>query len=311
MAGKEYIVTAFEIILLLCGIICVVVSFVMSDSGKKNDNDGQAYDAGLTEEQKEDIRRQVSDIIDEEMQNASEKTEVSLDKISNTKILEMNEYADNVLGEINRNHNEAVFLYDMLNDKAKEVKSTVKDVNTTKKQVEKMQAEVISASENAEEEYAGEDGRKDGMTGDDSRLQQKQEPEFRSMTPEIVREINMAGAEGSMYTDSYDSYGTDDDGIGEVMDMVSPQELMAVSQMMLEHGKQNSGMQNEEIKNSAEHGYEAAKDDVGDDAYHGANRNAEILRLHESGMDSRQIAKKLNLGIGEVKLVIDLYKSTK
>ena len=116
--------TAFEVVLLLCGIICVAVSFIMGDSQKKNTDD-KNYDANLTEEQKKDIRRQVTDIIDEEMQNASEKTEVSLDKISNTKILEMNEYADNILGEINRNHNEAVFLYDMLNDKAKEVKSKV------------------------------------------------------------------------------------------------------------------------------------------------------------------------------------------
>lgn len=123
--------TAFEVVLLLCGIICVAVSFIMGDSKKKNTDD-KDYDANLTEEQKEDIRRQVTDIIDEEMLNASEKTEVSLDKISNTKILEMNEYADGVLKEINRNHNEVMFMYDMLNEKDKEIKTTVKDVNGTR-----------------------------------------------------------------------------------------------------------------------------------------------------------------------------------
>ena len=71
-----------------------------------------------------------------------------IDRISNTKILEMNEYAENVLGQINRNHNETVFLYDMLNDKAKEVKTTVKDVNTTKRQVERIQAEVAAIDSN-------------------------------------------------------------------------------------------------------------------------------------------------------------------
>ncbi len=63
----------------------------------------------------------------------------------------MNEYAENVLGEINRNHNETVFLYDMLNEKAKEIKSTVKDVNITKRQVEKIHAEV-KENVNKEEE---------------------------------------------------------------------------------------------------------------------------------------------------------------
>ncbi len=287
--------TAFEVVLLLCGIICVAVSFIMGDSKKKNTDD-KDYDANLTEEQKEDIRRQVTDIIDEEMLNASEKTEVSLDKISNTKILEMNEYADNILGEINRNHNEAVFLYDMLNDKAKEVKSTVKDVNVTKKQVEKIQAEVTSAAANPEEDNAYAD-----KSGDKS--QRRSEHEFRSMTPEIVREIDMPVT--SEYDDSQenDSYGTGGADINDGMDMVSPQELMAVSQMLGQDMQQNT-QQNIQTVSAQDNG-------MHDNGTHGLNRNDEILSMYESGMDSRQIAKELNLGIGEVRLVIDLYKSTK
>ncbi len=287
--------TAFEVVLLLCGTICVAVSFIMGDSKKKNTDD-KDYDANLTEEQKEDIRRQVTDIIDEEMLNASEKTEVSLDKISNTKILEMNEYADNILGEINRNHNEAVFLYDMLNDKAKEVKSTVKDVNVTKKQVEKIQAEVTSAAANPEEDNAYAD-----KSGDKS--QHRSEHEFRSMTPEIVREIDMPVT--SEYDDSQenDLYGTGGADINDGMDMVSPQELMAVSQMLGQDIQQNI-QQNIQTVSAQDNG-------MHDNGTHGLNRNDEILSMYESGMDSRQIAKELNLGIGEVRLVIDLYKSTK
>lgn len=287
--------TAFEVVLLLCGIICVAVSFIIGDSKKKNTDD-KDYDANLTEEQKEDIRRQVTDIIDEEMLNASEKTEVSLDKISNTKILEMNEYADNILGEINRNHNEAVFLYDMLNDKAKEVKSTVKDVNVTKKQVEKIQAEVTSAAANPEDDNAYAD-----KSGDKS--QRRSEHEFRSMTPEIVREIDMPVT--SEYDDSQenDSYGTGGADINDGMDMVSPQELMAVSQMLGQDMQQNI-QQNIQTVSAQDNG-------MHDNGTHGLNRNDEILSMYESGMDSRQIAKELNLGIGEVRLVIDLYKSTK
>lgn len=287
--------TAFEVVLLLCGIICVAVSFIMGDSKKKNTDD-KDYDANLTEEQKEDIRRQVTDIIDEEMLNASEKTEVSLDKISNTKILEMNEYADNILGEINRNHNEAVFLYDMLNDKAKEVKSTVKDVNVTKKQVEKIQAEVTSAAANPEEDNAYAD-----KSGDKS--QHRSEHEFRSMTPEIVREIDMPVTSEYDNSQENDSYGTGGADINDGMDMVSPQELMAVSQMLGQDMQQNI-QQNIQTVSAQDNG-------MHDNGTHGLNRNDEILSMYESGMDSRQIAKELNLGIGEVRLVIDLYKSTK
>ena len=36
-----------------------------------------------------------------------------------------------------------------------------------------------------------------------------------------------------------------------------------------------------------------------------------ILKLNEMGVSVKEIAKQLNLGIGEVKLVIDLYKGGK
>lgn len=39
-----------------------------------------------------------------------------------------------------------------------------------------------------------------------------------------------------------------------------------------------------------------------------ANNNQNILMLHQQGLNIREIAKKLGLGVGEVKLVIDLYR---
>ena len=139
---------AIEIILIIVGIICVIVSLVMNFDNKE-DNTGSDIPSELSEEQKNKIKQQIDKMIDEQISGVAEKTEASLDKISNTKILEMNEYAESVLGEINRNHNETVFLYDMLNEKAKEIKTTVKDVNNTKRQVEKIHAEVKNSEENA------------------------------------------------------------------------------------------------------------------------------------------------------------------
>ena len=40
----------------------------------------------------------------------------------------------------------------------------------------------------------------------------------------------------------------------------------------------------------------------------GINSNERILELHKAGKSNMAIAKELGLGIGEVKLVIDLYK---
>ena len=113
---------ATEIFLIAAGVICVVVSVVMSFGDDKENVESSAK-SELTQAQLDMVKHQVDEVIKQQISGLSEKTEAALDKISNTKILEMNEYAESVLGEINRNHNEAVFLYDMLNEKSKEVKT--------------------------------------------------------------------------------------------------------------------------------------------------------------------------------------------
>ena len=40
----------------------------------------------------------------------------------------------------------------------------------------------------------------------------------------------------------------------------------------------------------------------------GRNSNERILELHKAGKSNMAIAKELGLGIGEVKLVIDLFE---
>lgn len=139
---------ATEIFLIAAGVICVVVSVVMSFGDDKENVESSAK-AELTQAQLDMVKHQVDEVIKQQISGLSEKTEAALDKISNTKILEMNEYAESVLGEINRNHNEAVFLYDMLNEKSKEVKTTVKDVNYAKKQVEQISGRTSDMSDNA------------------------------------------------------------------------------------------------------------------------------------------------------------------
>lgn len=139
--------TVLEIVLLIAGVLCVAVSFLVKDESSGNFNAGDEMSRELTEQDKEHIRKQIDEILEERISDVSEKTEAQLDKISNTKILEMNDYAETIMGEINRNHNETVFLYDMLNEKAKEVKSTVKDVNIAKREVAKIQYESTIAME--------------------------------------------------------------------------------------------------------------------------------------------------------------------
>ena len=134
------------IVMIVLGLCFIVISFLIKGE-KDNKNINQSTTSSvnisdqkieLTEKQKDDIKSQVDALIEEQINSIDDRTEASLDRISNTKILEMNEYADTIMNEISRNHNETVFLYDMLNEKAKEVKGTVKDVNIATQQVKKI-----------------------------------------------------------------------------------------------------------------------------------------------------------------------------
>lgn len=122
-----------EIVLLVIGIICVIVGIIL---GLTDNNEKEATESSVSDydaaSQVRQVAQTIDSIIEKKMQDIEDKTEARLDKISNTKILEMNEYADGVLKEINRNHNEVMFMYDMLNEKDKEIKTTVKDVNVTR-----------------------------------------------------------------------------------------------------------------------------------------------------------------------------------
>ena len=122
-----------EIVLLVIGIICVIVGIIL---GLTDNNEKEATESSVSDydaaSQVSQVAQTIDSIIEKKMQDIEDKTEARLDKISNTKILEMNEYTDGVLKEINRNHNEVMFMYDMLNEKDKEIKTTVKDVNVTR-----------------------------------------------------------------------------------------------------------------------------------------------------------------------------------
>lgn len=319
--------TALEVVLLVVGMICVAASFLLGEREGKSSSE-KVIASELTEQQKEQIRKQIDDVVEEQLQNVSERTEAKLDKISNTKMLEMNDYAETIIGEINRNHNETVFLYDMLNEKAKEVKSTVKDVNIAKNEVKKIHAEaennVITprSAENRQEE-AGED----------------QEATSRDLAKErlmeLVRQSNerSRASEGTMVRNTQAEKLNNmvaDQAAGEQPEM--PEEKSETKETaeaqsgekQPETANTQSGEKQPETERPAAKKTPAKRTtkkkgkSVGtkpaaapEPVEKSTNNNEKILSLYNQGMSNKDIAKELNLGIGEVKLVIDLFNSAK
>ncbi len=129
-----------EIVLLAAGGIIFILSFLIPDKKGEVSEQSRALAkseiADMVSNEMESIKGQVDDAVEEAVTYAMEKTERSLERLSNEKIMAVSEYSDTVLSEIHKNHEEAMFLYDMLNSKHSNLKETVSTVDRTVKEVE-------------------------------------------------------------------------------------------------------------------------------------------------------------------------------
>lgn len=276
--------TGLEIALLTIGLIVIVASFVFS-SKSDGDTMHNVKDVTFTDKQKEDIKKQITDILDEQIENVKEQTEISLDKLSNQKMLEMNEYSDTILQEINRNHNEVMFLYDMLNEKKKEINNAVRDMNVTKKEIEKSKTvpkkqTVIDSIKDMSEDTGG------FMASEE--LLREEQKDVDTRKKDILNQLDAV--------------------VEAVSDDVSA-DLEAVEKKPKKRtstGRTAAKRMKETVKK------ETLREDNRDPkAFETGNNNEKILQLSKEGKSNVEIAKELGLGIGEVKLVIDLFKGGK
>lgn len=276
--------TGLEIALLTIGLIVIVASFVFS-SKSDGDTMHNVKDVTFTDKQKEDIKKQIMDILDEQIENVKEQTEISLDKLSNQKMLEMNEYSDTILQEINRNHNEVMFLYDMLNEKKKEINNTVRDMNVTKKEIEKSKTvpkkqTVIDSIKDMSEDTGG------FMASEE--LLREEQKDVDTRKKDILNQLDAVVEAVS-------------DDVSADLEVVEKKPKKRTST-----GRTAAKRMKETVKK------ETLREDNRDPkAFETGNNNEKILQLSKEGKSNVEIAKELGLGIGEVKLVIDLFKGGK
>ncbi len=129
-----------EIVLIILGIIIIVVSCVLVDKSAKSANQVTTQSFSLensfTEEDRKKLTEKINDLLAEITEETVIRTDDSLSKLSNEKIIAVNEFSEQILEKIKRNHEEVVFLYNMLNDKEKELKAAVKEIDSSKKKVQ-------------------------------------------------------------------------------------------------------------------------------------------------------------------------------
>ena len=123
--------SATEIILIVIGAVIFLLGYLMPARKKDIDEEVQLISEDeirkLITGEVGNVKEQIEDIVEETINYSMEKSERAMERVSNEKIMAVNEYSDTVLEEINRNHKEVVFLYDMLNDKHDNLMSTINE----------------------------------------------------------------------------------------------------------------------------------------------------------------------------------------
>lgn len=280
--------TIMEIILLIIGIVVFVASFRIPVGREETLTEGQIKAteeeiSKLVQVKVDEASTQLSDHMDETVNYAVEKAERSLDRLTNEKIMAVSEYADTVLSDIHKNHEEVVFLYDMLNDKQTHLKNTVKEAEQTAKTVTKKVNEAKAETPKAEESKAEE-----------SKTERSKTEEFR---PFVIPQIR---AEEKKRTDSGRAAG--------IYETAEKNTIPAGGRKKVSEKKKEEGEVPSKAARRTKSMPELLSTDSLNDGNTDRNSNEAILKLHKEGKSNMAIARELGLGVGEVKLVIDLFK---
>lgn len=296
--------TGLEITLLILGVAVFVVSFLIpqkKDSEKEMTEINTDQIKEAVEGQVADAKIRVEEMVDETVSYSVEKTERALERLTNDKIGAVSEYADTVLKDINKNHKEVMFLYDMLNEKHESLVETAKEVTETTKAAE----ETIAKAEEIPESL------------------------FAPITLKTIKAEKIINPIESM-NDTLNAMAPDFEPGVEWATVVEekPQEETAktvekVETVAEEPAKKNIDTNKNAVANKEKAVVEkkpqsekkpkaksAEKEELniqfaGNDH---RNNNEKILALYKEGKSNMVIAKELGLGVGEVKLVIDLFK---
>ena len=140
-----------EIILLAAGGIAIVSSFFLPDRSKDEAVEIPEEELKrLVEEELEKNRSRIDDMTEEAVSHQVEKTERSLDRMTNEKIMALGEYSDNVINQIGSNHQEVVFLHDMLNRSKNELEDLLNRIERESKEAGERANAAYDLAENAE-----------------------------------------------------------------------------------------------------------------------------------------------------------------
>lgn len=382
--GMDIDMSVTEVILIVVGVAVFLLGYFMPARKKDIEEDakliGEDEIRKLVAGEEEHIKAKIEDIVEGTVSYSIEKTERAMERLTNEKIMAINEYSDTVLEEIHKSHKEVVFLYDMLNDKhenltaavseatqtAEGVKHTLSDAEITVHDAMDKADDVLRAVNEASARIndvlrAADDAVKGVWDAQNAARVAREaaqeairiasdltgrEAEAKAETGIEAKAASMTEAKREIKTD----VRTDIEAEPEVKSDVKPKRsaIDVLSDMKVSREKPLVQKQQEqkqkpekkenlpvteekEFKPIAPKRVEIIREpeeneeipvfdqveevqenlagiDIPFTQDNGRNSNERILDLHKAGKSNMAIAKELGLGLGEVKLVLDLFE---
>ncbi|MCR5153285.1 MAG: hypothetical protein K6B75_00405 [Lachnospiraceae bacterium] len=129
-----------QILFIIIAIVLIVVSCFIG-----NDDEGSAEGASFVQPKfdEKQMSKKIDKLFSEKTEEAMIRTDDYLAKISNEKIISVQEFTDQILEKIQNNHKEVVYMYDLLNRKDEEVKKTIQELNESEEDLRENISDVI------------------------------------------------------------------------------------------------------------------------------------------------------------------------
>lgn len=268
------------VVMIVIGLVFIIASFFVSEKLSKKVTDANIDlltvkdDYEFSDRELQIIKRKIEDVIAKQAKDILYETNDSLSTMANEKTMALGDYAVTVCDEIEKNHKEVMFLYSMLDDKQKEIMNTVQQIDNIKSELTELLKQCKEIVEHTEDKIQPEKKEEYPKNSALEQLTALKNTANDIKNEEVTQESK---AENDVNNDKTDA-------------------------------ESESDLPEEDIFTEIDHTDIDFNDVLEDEFKDNENSNEIILEMYRNGSSILEIAKQLGLGVGEVRLVIDLYQ---
>ena len=294
-----------EVVLVLIGVGAYAASFVLPEKGQREKQSGISEEEirKLIRDQIPAAKEEIEGEVKEQAEETVEQIERELEKLSNEKIMAVNEYSGSVLEEIQKNHTEVMFLYDMLNEKEQDVKDALKTIHQAKTESQTFFEKTVSIVDKVDQEFDRIDQElkefqekaSDIIEGVQAQIDEVMKEPLVIPEPVVVQAPKEEEDIKKMFISDTDQEKEEfDKGLIDTLHTIIPE---FISEKEEEDNEPEVFVEREPKKQH----FNFLKNAEG-------NKSEQVMELYKEGLSEVEIAQKLSIGRGEVRLIIGLME---